>query len=227
MKLAWLLALSLGCGAGARASSEPGPIPTAQPDRADPVASASAAPTVTAVPDAGAPQSGTFHVVKEAVHPREKATPFIARLGDREAGSTKLAPIDPKAGPLSGDAAQTACYVATGLNVDMDATCSAKIDAASASSLQATVEVDFENDTMQSRSKTHVTMKGTIDLDASHAVARASFRGQEHFAERSPCEKIDVCEKCDPLVRSAGCPAQCYCPFRAAGTAEVETSYTR
>jgi len=223
LKLAWLLALSLGCGAGARASSEPAPAPTAQTRDA----SASAAPARTAVPDAGAPQSGTFHVVKEAVHPREKATPFIARLGDREAGSTKLAPIDPKAGPLSGDAAETACYVATGLNVDMDATCAAKVDSASASSLQATIELDFENDTMQSRSKTHVTMNGTIELDASHAVVRASFRGQERFAERSPCEKIDVCEKCDPLVRSAGCPARCYCPFRPAGTAEVETAYTR
>ena len=93
-------------------------------------------------------------------------------------------------------------------------------------SLPKTSEVDFEDDSMQSRSRTHVSMRGTLVIDpATHAILHASFTGTERFQFRSPCEKNDGCENCDPLVKKPGCKPICFCPFKNVGTADVETSY--
>jgi hypothetical protein len=221
-RAALALVLLAACGP-ARPSSEPAPAP---------IASESSAPVASVAPVEPAPKvhavAGAFHVVREGIHPREKANPFIARLGNRDTGRVKLAPIDPKIGPLADAAADAACYVASGRSTDTDASCAAKIDSVTGATLAVTVDVGFEDDSMQSRAKTHATLTGTITIDAStHEVVRASFRGRETFEERSPCEKNEGCDACDPLVRKAGCAAKCYCPFRAAGTADVETTYAR
>ncbi|HEY2365965.1 MAG TPA: hypothetical protein VGH87_06245 [Polyangiaceae bacterium] len=151
-----------------------------------------------------------FKVVRETVH---ATTEMIARIGDREAEATKA--------PLLASDADAVCYVATGLSTDADAKCVANVVGNA-----ATVDVDFEDDSMQSRSRTHVSMRGTITVDPStHAIVRASFTGTERFEFRSPCEKIDDCERCNPLVKTAGCKPACFCPFKNVGSADVETSY--
>ena len=201
---------------------------SAPPPKTEPIPSVASvtAPTASATPvvvDASAPPPAPqFKVVKETVH---ATTQMIARLGEREP-QTKLTPIEPKVGPVAQPAADAACYVATGLSIDVDATCVVKIDAVSGATLTATVDADFEDDSMQSRSRTHVTMHGTLTVDpATHAILRASFTGQERFTFRPPCEKIGGCERCDPLVKKPGCKPDCFCPFKNVGTADVETSY--
>ena len=187
---------------------------SAPPAKTEPVPSVASvtAPTASAQPivvDAGPPPPRGFKVVKETVH---ATTQMIARIGNREDASITK--------PLLATDTDAVCYVATGLTTDMDAKCAAHVEGNT-----ATVEVDFEDDTMQSRSRTHVTMRGTLTIDPSHAILRASFTGQELFQFRTPCEKNDGCENCDPLVKKPGCQAKCFCPFQNVGTADVETSY--
>ncbi len=183
---------------------------TAPPPKTEPIPSvASVQPVVV---DAAAPVAVArgFKVVKETVH---ATTPMVARIGDREPATAKA--------PLLASDSDAVCYVATGLSTDMDAKCTANVVGNTATAL-----VDFEDDSMQSRSRTHVSMRGTLTIDpATHTIVRASFTGQERFEFRSPCEKISGCENCDPLVKKPGCKPTCFCPFRTVGTADVETSY--
>ena len=217
----WLaLALAAACSPSAPPpAAAPDPV-ASEPPR--PVASASSAPPLA---DAGgARPPGKLTVVTEIMTTDVELRPFIARLATREPEPPKLAPIEPRTGPLAGDAAATACFVATGLGDD--STCEVATDRVDGATLDVTVKVAFESDTMQSRARTRATLHGSVALDpATHAVVRASFRGREEFQHRSPCEKLAECEGCDPLVRKRGCKPACFCPFTAAGTAEVETSY--
>ncbi len=215
-----LLALVVACSPNAPPpATAPDPVPSARP----PVASASASPAP--VVDAGAARPpGKVTVVTEIMTTPVAVRPYIARLATREPEAPKLAPIEPRTGSLAGDAATTACFVATGLGAD--ATCEAAVDRVTGSTLDVTVKVELESDTMQSRAKTRATLHGTITINpATHAVVGASFRGREEFQHRSPCEKLAECETCDPLVRKRGCKPACFCPFAAAGTAQLETTY--
>ena len=218
---AGLLALVVACSPSAPPPAAPAPDPV--PSAPAPVASASAAPAP--VVDAGAARApGKFTVVTEIMTTPVDLRPSIARLATREPAAPKLAPIEPRTGPLAGDAATTACFVATGL--DDDSTCEAAVDRVAGATLDVTVKVELESDTMQSRARTRATLHGTVTVDpATHAVVGASFRGREEFQLRSPCEKLAACESCDPLVRKRGCKPACFCPFTAAGTAELETTY--
>lgn len=181
---------------------------SAPPPKTEPIPSVASvtAPSASAQP-VPAPVARGFKVVKETVH---ATTQMIARLGDRDPSTKTFLASDPEG----------VCYVATGMSIDTDAKCTAHVEGTN-----ATVELDFEDDTMQSRSRTHVTMRGTLTIDPTHAIVRASFTGQERFEFRSPCEKNDGCENCDPLVKKAGCKPACFCPFKNVGSAEVETSY--
>jgi len=179
---------------------------SAPPPKTEPIPSVASvtAPTASATPARG------FKVVKETLH---ASTPMIARIGDREPGAMPA--------PLLSTNQDAVCFVATGLTTDMDAKCSAHVEGNN-----ATADVDFEDDSMQSRSRTHVSMRGTLTVDpATHVIMRASFTGTERFEFRSPCEKNDGCENCDPLVKKPGCKPKCFCPFQNVGSAEVETSY--
>lgn len=194
----------IACGSQ---TSAPPPKTETTPSVANVTApSASATPVVV---DAGPPIARAFKVVRETVH---ASSPMIARIGSRESRDAKA--------PLLSSDPDAVCYVATGLSTDMDAKCSAHVEGTS-----ATIEVDFEDDTMQSRSRTHVTMRGTLTVDPTHTILRASFTGTERFEFRGPCEKNDGCENCDPLVKKPDCAAKCFCPFRNVGSADIETSY--
>jgi hypothetical protein len=183
---------------------------SAPPAKSEPIPSvASAVPVlVDAAAPVAAPVARGFKVVKETVHATSQ---MIARLGERDPSTKTFLASNP----------EDVCYVAAGMSIDTDATCTAHVEGTNAS-----VEVDFEDDSMQSRSRTHVTMRGTLTLDPStRAILRASFTGTERFQFRGPCEKNDGCENCDPLVKTPGCKPKCFCPFQNVGTADVETSY--
>jgi hypothetical protein len=182
---------------------------SAPPPKTEPLPSVASVATASVSPPAPQPTSKAFHVVRENV---QASSQMIARIGDREAGAMTA----PSVGYPD-----SVCFVATGISSDMGAKCHAIVESG-----HATVEVEFEDDTMQSRSRTHVVMRGTLTVAPdTQAIIGASFTGLEQFQFRPPCEKNAGCEHCDPLVRTTSCKPICYCPFTSVGKAEIETRY--
>jgi len=205
--------------------AEPSPSP---PDAAIDTTSAT---TVEAL-DADASKVAPFKVETETLHVKEPDVGvFLATVGHMNAGRDESVPsahFDAAVGALRDATAKVACFVAIG--GDYADTCVATVTGVGGPPdervAQVTIAADFEQDSMQSRSKNHTTLSGTITTDASHAIVRATFRGREELQLRFPCEKIGDCEKCDPLPHTPRCPAKCFCPFRNVGTADVATSYS-
>jgi hypothetical protein len=109
--------------------------------------------------------SKAFHVVRENVH---ATTQMIARIGNREAGVMTA--------PSTGYA-DSVCFVATGISSDMGAKCHVSVVSG-----RTVVEVDFEDDTMQSRSLTRVFMHGTLELEPRRPSSERRSPGSSIFS---------------------------------------------